>query len=319
MGAQATHSGHNLLVLALRVCAAQVRTGIESWQLLQVGHNESLSVCLLVCVCLPACVCVYFLEIMTAQQKIVDSYARLRCANSSGSKSGKLLVHAANIGNSGPKPAFSYVLPLPLPAYMAAGAGRVISPRPYAYAGDSNEATPPMPDSQLLLAMDCSCCSSCRSCRCCRCCCSCCWAINQRAKVKHWLTIQSTDLNWRIYLPNERRRRWQWRRRRRRLLAPSWGERGQRMRVGGVACCILTRLASSSTHTRVGIKLGDSPNYWVVSVVACSRAQMPNGLQSCATCREGETEGEEVEGGVVPGWGNWSAAEVLARAMLFGH
>lgn len=85
-------------------------------------------------------------------------------------------------------------------------------------------------------------------CSCHSCCCSCCWAINQRAKVKHWLTIQSTDLNWRIYLPNERRRRWQW----------------------TLPACLVTCIP----HTCPGIKLGDSPNCWVVAVavaVACSR------------------------------------------------
>lgn len=78
--------------------------------------SRCLSVCLSLRLSLCLRVCVCFLEIMTAQQKIVDSYARLRCANSSGSKSGKLLVHAANIGNSGPKPASAYVF---LPAHFS--------------------------------------------------------------------------------------------------------------------------------------------------------------------------------------------------------
>lgn len=137
------------------------------------------------------CVCTFFGNYAGAAE-IVDSYGWLRYANSTGCKSGKLLMHVAVSAHAHAPSGNSVATPRELAKSSAQGRMHMQLPR-YCCSSSMLLAT--------TAAAATECCSNWRCC-CCYCCC-CFWAINQRAKVKHWLTIQSTDLNWRIYLRND--------------------------------------------------------------------------------------------------------------------
>jgi len=149
------------------------------------------------------CVCVHFLEIMPAQQKslihTVDSAMQTPLAVNrvncwcmwQAARQRQAVANSVATPRELAKSSAQGRMHMQLPRYCRCSSTGLLGLLTTDYRILNPESWIPTPDYE---------CSS--NCRCC-CCCCCFWAINQRAKVKHWLTIQSTDLNWRIYLRND--------------------------------------------------------------------------------------------------------------------